>query len=70
MSCHYLNYFWHDGDKYTMTSRRWVWAYPNQKTSTKYNRTIAVLPEWNNTEVSEFAGVCSDFVEEYRYGTD
>ena len=66
MSRWYLNYFWHEGDKYTLTSKLWVWAYPNQKTSTKYNRTVAVLPEWEDTDVSEFAGICSDYIERYN----
>ena len=68
MSRHYLNYFWHESDKYTMTSKGWVWAYPNELTSTKYNKTIAVLPEWNDTDVSEFAGVCSDYIVRYLKG--
>ena len=66
MSRHYLNYFWHENDKYTMTSKGWVWAYPDSKTSTKYNKTITVLPEWNDTDISEFAGVCSDYIERYK----
>jgi hypothetical protein len=66
MSRHYLNYFWHESDLYTMTSKGWVWAYPNQPTSRILNKTITVLPEWNNTDVSEFAGVCSDFIEQYK----
>lgn len=66
MSRYYLNYFWHESDDYTVTSRNWVWAYPDRITSTKYNRTIAVLPEIKDTDVSEFAGICSDFISNYR----
>ena len=39
--------------------------YP-ERPSTKYNKTIAVLPEWNDTDISEFAGVCSDYIERYK----
>ena len=26
-----LNYFWHESDKYTLTSHRYIWAYPGNK---------------------------------------
>ena len=66
LSRHNLNYFWHEDDKYTLTSKQWVWAYPDQKFSTKYNKTVTVMPEWYDTDTEGFAGICSDYIERYR----
>lgn len=61
-----LNFFWHDKDDYTMTSKGHIWAYPGKPPIGKF--TIMVVPEvvwpfekWK--EMSEGAfGVCSDYV--------
>ena len=66
LSRHNLNYFWQEDDKYTLTSKQWVWAYPDQKFSTKYNKTVTVMPEWYDTDTEGFAGICSDYIERYR----
>lgn len=63
---HGFNYFWHQEDKYTLTSKQYVWAYPNMPASHENNKTITVLPEWNNTDITSYAGVCSDFIEMYK----
>ena len=55
--------FWHQEDDYTVTSKGWIWAYPNKPGN---QRTIAVMPELHNTDVAEFAGICSDFIEKYH----
>ena len=62
----YLHYFWHQEDDYTLTSKQWVWAYPDKPFAHKYNRTVTVLPEWNDTDVTGFAGICSDYIESYK----
>ena len=55
--------FWHQSDKYTLTSRGWIWAYPGQPGG-RY--TIAVHPEkLHPGDVQKFAGVCSDYVEKF-----
>jgi hypothetical protein len=58
-----LNYFWHQEDDYTLTSKGFIWTYPG-KTLTK--TSICVMPEWKY-DVSKFNmncyGVCSDFVD-------
>ena len=63
-----LNYFWHDVDDYTLTSFRYIWAYPGKKVVN--DKTILVLPEtyWSYTEVLQFKpmGICSDFVGYYE----
>ena len=39
----YLNYFWHENDKVTLTSQGYIWAYPGVECS----NGIAVMPELN-----------------------
>ena len=59
-----IHCFWHQTDKYTITSQGWIWAYPGQPGG-KY--TIAVHPErLTNDEVKKFAGVCSDYIDNYK----
>ena len=55
--------FWHNEDHYTLTSNGWIWAYPGQQGN---KRTVAVMPEWNNTDVWNFGAICSDVIEEYK----
>ena len=59
-----IHCFWHQNDKYTITSKGWIWAYPGQPGG---NNTIAVHPEQLTKEqVKMFSGVCSDYVEKFR----
>ena len=60
-----VNYFFHQKDDYTLTSIGWCWAYPGKQVIPGFN-TIAVLPEIYNTDVKNFAGICSDFIENYK----
>ena len=60
-----FNYFWHENDSYTLTSKGYIWAFPGQKLSTS---CICVMPELNNSfsEFSYFremkiAGICTDY---------
>jgi hypothetical protein len=58
-----LNYFWHQDDDYTLTSKGYVWAYPGQQLS-KF--AVNVMPEWNNTKLEDINlncyAICSDWV--------
>jgi hypothetical protein len=58
-----LNYFWHQEDKVTLTSKGYVWVYPGNQ---PIKNSIAVLPEWLNDNVDECLGICSDIIEKYR----
>jgi len=60
-----LNYFWHENDDYTITSRGWIWAYPGKQVEI-HTISIAVLPEINKTNVDNFSGVCSDQIGLYK----
>jgi hypothetical protein len=58
-----FNYFWHENDTVTLTSENWIWAFPGKQ---PINGSIAVLPEIYNDDVSEVAGICSDYIENYK----
>ena len=60
-----FNYFWHQEDDFTLTSKNYIWTYPG-KTHTP--KSVIVLPELNNkTNFDNFKslncfGICSDYV--------
>ncbi len=61
-----LNYFWHEKDKFTITSFGDVWAYPS---SIIYKNAINVMPELNNLTKQDLKGVkgiCSDYISNYK----
>lgn len=58
--------FFHDRDDYTLTSQGFIWAYPGQPGDEK---TIAVMPP-AGFDVSNFHGVCSDNISDYRKSSD
>jgi hypothetical protein len=58
-----LNYFYHENDKLTLTSKKNIWVFPGNQ---PINNSIAVLPEIFNDDLSECLGICSDFVERYK----
>ena len=58
-----INYFYHTNEDYVLTSKNYIWAYPGKFGGAN---TICVLPDWYNTPVEGFAGICSDFIESYR----
>jgi len=60
-----IHCFYHHNDNYTLTSRNWIWAFPG-KPGSLVHPCIAVLPENYSTDVSNFDGVCSDFIADYR----
>ena len=58
-----LNYFWHESDKVTLTSKNIMRAYPGTQ---PLKGSIAVLPEWKEDDISQCAGICSDYIEKYK----
>lgn len=59
-NCHF---FWHQNDKYTITSKGYIWAYPGETIS---KDAICVLPESFNWKVEPCAGICSDYIIDYK----
>jgi len=58
-----FNYFWHQNDDVTLTSKGHIWAYPGKQ---PIENSIAVMPEIFNDDVSTCLGVCTDFPIRYR----
>ena len=60
-----LHCFWHQEDDYTITNKGYIWAYPDKQVP-NLSKSITVMPEWHDTNVSNFSGVCSDYIESYK----
>ena len=58
-----FNYFWHQEDTLTLTSKRYIWAYPGKQ---PIKNSIAVMPEIYNDNTSICLGVCSDYIKNYK----
>jgi hypothetical protein len=58
-----INYFWHETDCVTLTSRNYIWAFPGKQ---PIKNSISVLPEINNDDVTQCVGICSDYIEKYK----
>jgi hypothetical protein len=57
-------YFWHQEDKYTLTSKNKIWVHPSAKL---LKDSICVLPEISrNEDLSLCYGICSDYITRYR----
>jgi hypothetical protein len=59
-----FNYFWHQEDDITLTSMNFMWVYPGKQ---PIRKSIAVMPEMYEDDISECIGICSDFIENYKY---
>ena len=57
-----FNYFWHQEDTITLTSKNHIWVYPGKQ---PIKNSIAVMPEINDDDISKCLGVCSDYIEKY-----
>lgn len=58
-----VNYFWHQEDTLTLTSRNHIWVYPGKQ---PIKGSVAVMPEINNDDITGCFGVCSDIIEKYK----
>jgi hypothetical protein len=59
-----FNYFWHQEDTVTLTSRNYIWAYPGKQ---PIKGSIAVMPELYKDNLTECIGICSDYIKEYNF---
>lgn len=59
--------FWHQEDDVTLTSRGYLWTYPNKEL---FSNSVCVLPEiqkdFFDAASSSAVGICSDFIINYR----
>jgi hypothetical protein len=60
-----FNYFWHENDTVTLTSKKYIWAYPGKQPT---KNSIAVMPEINNDNITNCIGICSDYIQNYKNG--
>jgi hypothetical protein len=58
-----LNFFWHENDTLTLTSKGIIWAFPGNQ---PIKNSIAVLPEIYEDDISESLGICTDFIKKYE----
>ena len=61
--CKELNWFWHENDTLTLTSIGYVWVYPGKQ---PIKKSIAVMPERYDDDVSKCLGICSDVIKKYK----
>jgi hypothetical protein len=55
-----LNYFWHESDDFTLTSKNFIWTYPGKQVT---NKSVVVLDDARNYAGPICFGVCSDFLK-------
>ena len=61
-----LNVFWHDTDAVVLTSRGYLWTFPNKPL---LPNSICVMPERGiNGDLNKCYGLCSDFPLKYKHG--
>ena len=58
-----FNYFWHEEDTLTLTSKQYMWAYPGKQ---PIKDSIAVMPEIYNDNLNNCIGICSDYINNYK----
>lgn len=59
-----INYFWHENDNFTLTSKRFIWTYPNKQISYSKNQIILDFECITENKILMYTGkvfgICSD----------
>lgn len=59
-----FNVFWHTTEDWALTSKKYIWTYPNKKL---FVNSICVLPELGyKGDLKLCYGICSDYIEKYK----
>jgi hypothetical protein len=59
-----FNVFWHTTEDWILTSKKYIWTYPNKKL---FTNSICVLPELGfDGDLSICYGICTDYVIKYQ----
>jgi hypothetical protein len=59
-----FNVFWHTTEDWVLTSKKYIWTYPNK---ILYLNSICVLPELGyNGDLNKCKGICTDFIYKYN----
>ena len=53
------NYFWHQGDDYTLTSKNYIWSSPGKPFT---SQTVMVIENVEDVKEYDCYGSCSDYV--------
>jgi len=62
------NYFWHQNDDFTLTSKNYIWTHPGKPYTPS---SVIVMPENTKTAIENMKvyncyGICSDYVEKIK----
>src|SRR4029079_3946664 len=58
------NYFWHQEDDYTLTSKGYIWVYPGKPIPFNLiDKCVCVMPEVNDTFAKYAYAICTDYCE-------
>ena len=55
-----LNYFWHENDDYTLTSKNFIWTYPGKRVC---NKSVLVVEDAREYSGPICFGLCSDYLK-------
>jgi hypothetical protein len=59
-----INVFWHTDEDWVLTSKNYVWTYPNKQL---YPNSVCVLPEMGyKGNIDQCYGICTDFVNQWE----
>ena len=63
-----FNYFWHESDKYTLTSKQYIWTNPGNNLT---SNSVMVMPEHEDTTLAnaieaDCYAICSDYVKKIK----
>jgi len=60
-----IHCFWHENDKFTITSKGYIWQYPSDIT---YENSIFLMPEIfdKNIDLKNIKGICSDYIQRFK----
>lgn len=58
-----INCFWHQNDDFTLTSKGYIWTYPNKNIT---NKSIIVLKKFKDKAPERCFGICTDFPIYYK----
>ena len=63
-----INYFFHTTEDIAITSKGFLWHNPKSDWKWLTKKSIAVCPEYNNTNIldANIFGICTDFVFNYE----
>lgn len=61
-----INCFWHENDKYTITSKNIIWTFPNNELT---ENSVCVLPEIQQVDLQALKrayGICTDYCIKFK----